>query len=188
MMKNDNWIQTLDGKQFWPQNPTPEVISVNVIITVLGRIARFGGHSKRFYSVLEHSIYVAQIVEEPILKLPALLHDAHEVYSGFGDVCTPVKRLCPEISGIENCIDKAIAEAFGFDADLFGHGSIHYADLVMAITEKRDLMGEEPAKWPLLAGEEPVEMDIKEAPYRLPQLWFRDVFNEYKVIHAHSGS
>lgn len=142
-----SWIQTLEGNQFLPMAPDPEAISIETIARVLSRIPRFGGHTLIDYSVAEHSIHVCELVEEPELKLPALLHDAHEAYSGFGDVCSPVRCYAPMLEHMERRIDQAVARRFGFNFQLLRHQSIKAADLRMLVTEKRDLMAPEPASW-----------------------------------------
>ena len=82
-------MQTFTGRLFDPFNPDPALIDLRDIAHALGNICRFGGHSRRYYSVAEHSILVASLVPEP-LRLPALLHDAAEAY--LGDIITPIKR------------------------------------------------------------------------------------------------
>lgn len=166
----DAWIQTFDGKQFFPQAPDPDLIDPRVIATVLSRLPRFGGHTMTPYSVAQHSIGVWGLVK-PELRLPALLHDAHEAYTGFGDVASPMKRairvddaaklehMQPQFAAekhdpdihfldyIEHEIDKAIAKRFGFDPVLFYHDDIRHADAQMCATEKKFLMLPEPSPW-----------------------------------------
>ena len=82
------WIQTLEGYKFDLLKPDTKLITPETIAACLARKCRFGGHCISFHSVAQHSIFVCDLVSNP-LKLPALLHDAHEVYSGFGDVLSP---------------------------------------------------------------------------------------------------
>ena len=142
-----NWIQTYDGQDFYPENPDTNKILERTIAVVLSRLARFGGHTKGSYSVAEHSIHVYRLVKTPELKLPALLHDAHEVYTGFGDVCSPSKQFAPKLKELEYKIDGVIAEKFGFDHRLFYAKEIKHADLVMLATEKKFLMKPETVPW-----------------------------------------
>lgn len=135
------WIQTLDDKQFSPFKPDRSLINIHVIARVLSRLPRFGGHTKPDYSVAQHSLAVSNLVKEKHLKLPALLHDAHEAYSGFGDVPSPIKQKFPGIGIIEHQIDDEIAAHFEFDVKLFYHDSVVLADMVMFATEVRDVMG-----------------------------------------------
>src|SRR5271156_4912831 len=73
------WIQTFTGKKFYPFNPKPQDIDIRDIAHALSNICRFTGHTKRFYSVAEHSRNVAKLVPAH-MKLQALLHDASEAY------------------------------------------------------------------------------------------------------------
>jgi hypothetical protein len=146
------WIQTLDGHAFNLLVPDPAHISVRTISVVLSRLCRFSGHCRQFYCVADHSVRVCQLVMDqhpnrPDLALAALLHDAHEAFSGFGDVCRPAKSLAPVISQIHARIDLAVAKRFGFDPLLFATGAVHYADNQMLATELRDLMRTPPAPW-----------------------------------------
>lgn len=153
------WLQTRDGKAFDLLHPRAEDVSLDVIATVLSRIPRFGGHTKQPYTVAEHCLHVARCVDPP-LKLPAFLHDAHEVYSGFGDVCRPSKELAPIIKQIERMIDQPIAAHFGFDVELFYHPEVKLADNRVLAAEKRDEMGPSPRPWIELP--EPIEWDVRD--------------------------
>lgn len=146
------WIQTIDGHAFNLLAPDPSHISIATISVVLSRICRFGGHCRQFYSVAEHSARVCDLVAlatpgQHALHFAALLHDAHEAFSGFGDVCRPAKKLAPVIDQIHAGINKAIAERFEFPVELFDHEQIHHADNVMLATELRDLMRTPPVPW-----------------------------------------
>lgn len=151
-------LPTYSGKRICPVEPKPEQIVPSEIPIVLARVPRFGGHTRITYSVGDHSIRVAQRVEERCiaklaagegdgpqgrdlwrLKLAALLHDAHEAYSGFGDVQKPAKELFPGLKEIERGLDVVIAEVFGFSPNLFEHPEIKAADTALLHTEFRDL-------------------------------------------------
>lgn len=80
------------------------------IILHLSRINRFGGAGQRFYSVLKHSLVVADLVS-PALRQMALLHDSAEAY--LGDVVTPLKALLPGLTAIEERFRSTIFQALG---------------------------------------------------------------------------
>jgi len=63
-------------------------LSLDEIAHHLFMQCRFGGATKRHYSVLEHSLIVADQLPDD-LKLRGLLHDANEAYTG--DIIRPVK-------------------------------------------------------------------------------------------------
>lgn len=168
------WIQTIDGHAFNLLAPDSSHISIRTIATVLSRLCRFGGHSRQFYSVADHSVRVCDLVMNALprqhaVHLAALLHDAHEAFSGFGDVCRPAKMLAPVIDQIHAGINDAIAERFKFSVDLFDHELIHHADNVMLATELRDLMRTPPVPWDWLPPPNPLRVypqTMHDAAYR----------------------
>lgn len=173
-----NWLQIYPGAQFYPQNPNGEVISIDAIALVLSRTLRFGGHTVQPYTVAEHCIRVSQLCTGP-RALPALLHDAHEALSGFGDVAAPVKGLAPIIGDIERLIDFEIAARYGFDPHLFYHPEIKEADLTMLATEKRDLMAQEPAPWGALPPPLPGRITVPLSSFTAETI-FLDTFYKLK--------
>ena len=66
----------------------------------LARECRFGNHTKKFYSVAEHSVWCMLKGQElypydKALHFRLLMHDAHEAY--LGDMCTPMVDSIDEI-------------------------------------------------------------------------------------------
>jgi uncharacterized protein len=92
-------------------NPKPEMFSIVDIAHALSNICRFGGHTKRFYSVAEHSIRVSHSVE-PEFKLQALMHDAGEAY--LFDMPSPIKKHLIGYEGLEQGVMRAISKQFQF--------------------------------------------------------------------------
>lgn len=86
------WIETQNGT-FHLDAP---VFRACDIAHALGQIARFNGHGKFFYSVAEHSLLVAAIMEELDIGDPfeGLMHDATEAY--LSDVPSPFKEGLPD--------------------------------------------------------------------------------------------
>jgi hypothetical protein len=148
---SEPWIQTFDGRAVSLVDPLPSDIKLSTIAIVLSRMCRFGGHCRKFYSVAEHSYRVCRIVASETvdiqLRLAALLHDAHEAYTGFGDVCRPARIFAPLVTRMQRRLDGVIAERFGFDVELFEHDLVKYADAKMLATEARDLMLDPPQPW-----------------------------------------
>lgn len=91
-MSIEQWISTQSVEQFDFTNPKIEDIHILDIAHALSNICRFGGHSSSFYSVAEHSIILAEILErqgaDKMTVLAALLHDATEAY--LGDMPRPI--------------------------------------------------------------------------------------------------
>ncbi len=106
------WSTAYSGARFYPLDLRPEEVDIADISHALSHLCRFGGHCNRFYSVAEHSVILSRIVPKP-MALQALLHDAAEAYSGFGDVLPPAKEAAPVIREIEHAITRAVAARFG---------------------------------------------------------------------------
>lgn len=152
------FIQTRTGRRFHLLCPNPSDIRIEDIAHALSNMCRFTGHTRKFYSVGEHSVRVCRRVMEthpnddldghPFpsygdfdgneLAFAALMHDASEAY--LADIARPFKHL-PEFEWyrkIEDKLMKEIASAFCFQYPL--HPAIKNADEVLLGTEARDLM------------------------------------------------
>ena len=92
-------VSTSKG-QFDLVNPSPEQVDFLVIACSLGKLCRFAGHTKGHYSVAEHSFRLAIAVElaggNEAAQLQALLHDAHEAYTG--DITRPMRNAIESLS------------------------------------------------------------------------------------------
>lgn len=116
-------IRTFTGTYIDVFEPKLELINIEDIAHSLSRQCRFGGHVINYYSVAEHSIWVAQRVPKD-QKLAALLHDASEAY--LVDIPKPIKRHFPQYNDMEDQMMKAISLKFGFQYPF--HSSIKEAD------------------------------------------------------------
>lgn len=119
-------LRVLNGRLIDPWNLTVDDIDEHDLIVSLCHMCRFNGHLERFYSVAQHSLRVHASLIGKELRLAGLLHDAHEAYSGYGDVADPVK--IPQIVYLERKIDVVVAEKFGFDVELFQSAELYQAD------------------------------------------------------------
>lgn len=135
-----HWISTYTGRVFSLDRPSPEQVDIEDIARSLSKLCRFVGHCQEFYSVAQHSVLVSLCIEEEDLRLPALLHDAHEAY--LGDVSRPLKALAALTAWdrIARRVDSAIARKFGLPHILFDHQLVKRADSRMLATEHRDIM------------------------------------------------
>ena len=109
----------------------------------------FTGHTRRFYSVAEHSVLVSHRVPQEH-ALWGLLHDASEAY--LVDLCLPLKRysaLGDRYREIEAKVMAVIAERYGLQGD--EPLEVKMVDERMLMTEKRDLLGPSPIEWPQTA-------------------------------------
>lgn len=143
--KSGNGVEIVKGRgpyigtylrgRFYPLDPKPEEIFIEDISHALSNLTRFNGHTDRFYSVAEHSVYVSQQCPTLEGKRWGLLHDATEAY--IGDMVRPLKSVIPEFKKIEDGIHKAVAKKFGLPEEI--PEEVHVADNTMCSTEKRDI-------------------------------------------------
>lgn len=79
--------QTESGRKYYFLNPRPDEINFSDIASQLAKTPRYNGATNGvFYSVAQHCSIMCNILPES-LKPYALLHDAHEAYTG--DLTTP---------------------------------------------------------------------------------------------------
>jgi uncharacterized protein len=135
-MRTGDWIQTYSGKKMYPIDPRPEEISLQDIGHALSNICRFTGHSNRFYSVAQHSVYVSVYASQEN-ALWGLLHDASEAY--LFDIARPVKReeFLKGYVEVEERLMNCIADAFGLSWPM--PQEIKELDNRFLMTEARDL-------------------------------------------------
>lgn len=102
-------MHTFTDRHFNPEQPETHDYNLIDIAYHLADINRFVGSANRAYSVLEHSLLVAELLPNEF-KLEGLLHDATEAY--ISDVPGPIKDVIPGIREYENRIYSAIAKKF----------------------------------------------------------------------------
>lgn len=111
--------------------PLPGEICIEDIAHGLSNICRFGGHTKHFYSVAEHSLRVSFAISvQPVASLAArheqrihamqgLLHDAPEAY--YGDMIRPLKygtAMGAHYRLLEGAMHRAIFTTFELPVEL----------------------------------------------------------------------
>lgn len=142
-----SYITTFTNKHFDYINISSDDICIQDIAQGLSNECRFAGQISQFYSVAQHSVYVSQLVP-PEYALEALLHDAAEAYCR--DIPSPLKTLLPEYKMIENNIQSVIREKWNLAPSI--SDVVHYTDLVLLATERRDLEIDGDNSWPILEG------------------------------------
>lgn len=143
--RNGRWMQTYTGRQFWPLDPRPDEIHIEDIAHALSNLCRFTGHVGRFYSVAEHSVRVAEVVDDRH-KLWALLHDASEAY--LTDLAQPLKKspgFAEKYLEAEDRLMQAVCRRFDLPPEM--PPEVKEADVTLLVTEARDLMQPPPADW-----------------------------------------
>lgn len=131
------WIQTCSGEQFYPFEPFRNEFRIEDIAHALGNICRFGGHTREFYSVAQHSVLVSENVRPEHARW-GLLHDAAEAF--FGDMPTPIKTLMPDYLAAERRTGLQIADAFGIHVDAAAFRAVKAADSLILWDEAVALM------------------------------------------------
>jgi hypothetical protein len=104
-------------------NPLPDDVDLAEVAAALGKLCRFSGHTVTHYSVAEHSLRLCVAVElaggSEAEQLQALLHDAHEAYTG--DITRPMRdaiaRMSMGAANIIELIEKRVQHAITLKAD-----------------------------------------------------------------------
>lgn len=101
---------------------------------------------RKFYSVAEHSVLVADYLlsaEGPALAWEGLLHDATEAY--LSDMIHPIKRHMTEYREIEARLDTVLRRRFGLPPEM--SPQVKEADMRICITERNQLLTPPPGGW-----------------------------------------
>lgn len=143
-------IQTYTGRFVDPLHLNPNEIDIQDIAQALSNMCRFAGHVSKFYSVAQHSVECAQIVDkmtggDRVKTLWALLHDASEAY--LVDLPRPVKHsaIGDRYREVERYAMEQICWRFHLPFD--EPEEIRFADDTMLSTEQRDLMPDGAIPW-----------------------------------------
>lgn len=106
-------------------DPQPSDVNIPLIALSLSRQCRFNGCTTRFYSVAEHCCRLATLAANrghgAEVQLWALLHDAHEAYTG--DVTRPLQRMLGNaardaLAAAQDAWDEAICARLDFHPDV----------------------------------------------------------------------
>lgn len=142
--RNEAWIQTYTGRQFWPLDPREEEIDIRDIAHALSLMCRWGGHCREFYSVAQHSWLVSYLCD-PGDALAGLLHDGSEAY--LADLMRPAKHT-PSFEvyrQIEDALQRCIYRRFGLSEE--HRASVSLADARLLQRDQIDLVGPLVAPW-----------------------------------------
>jgi hypothetical protein len=135
------FIITISGRRIDPWQLTSADIVPLDIATGLANVCRWGGQLATPFTVAEHSVYVARLLDRtfgnPHLSLQGLLHDAAEAY--IGDLPTPFKHAA-ELTGFRSMEDvmlSAILSAHDLHPQL--DPRVKTADRIITLIEARDI-------------------------------------------------
>ena len=148
LLQSGNYFDFLD-----PENSE---FTIEDIAHGLSMVCRFAGQCAHFYSVAQHSVYVARLVPQSD-RYFGLMHDAAEAF--IGDMTKPLKDIVPEYRTIERRVEAAIAARFELPEIM--PVSVEEADVVMLATEQRVLMHNRD-DWNYTRGRAPAEIDIED--------------------------
>jgi hypothetical protein len=135
------------GGKFYLEDPRPGEVDYRDIAKSLSNICRYNGHVF-FYSVAEHSVLMADHVDNISLKRALLFHDAAEAYTG--DLHRPFKNFLqrfPEFAELEEKIEKAIFSKYGVSTDPVIKHMVKLMDAQMIVTEKQKLVPQKETWW-----------------------------------------
>ncbi|ATQ67750.1 phosphohydrolase [Methylosinus trichosporium OB3b] len=176
-------MQTYTGRAFYPLDPRPQDVAIDDIAHALAHLCRYGGHSRFFYSVAEHSLLLARYAaaspdmapkDAADLALCALLHDASEAY--LVDVPRPLKIMLPLYAVMEARVQAAIAARFGLSHGL--SGLVRDLDHRILTDERLQLMETPPQPWATDA--EPLGVIITGMSPRRAEREFLDEFHRLR--------
>ncbi|WP_343353003.1 hypothetical protein V3I05_06450 [Helicobacter mastomyrinus] len=140
-------VMNASGKLINPFALKDSDFDVNVIAQTLSRTCRFWGQTKRFYSVAQHWLVMAEIFEGNLeLQKWALLHEAFEGLTGM-DIPSPIKNS-PHMQAYREAEERALNQT----ANLFGltppmPEEIKIADKRLMVSEALVLMNTENYEW-----------------------------------------
>lgn len=142
-----DWIETNSGRKFYLHDFGPEDFELGDIAVALSRQCRYNGHTKRHYSVLEHSCLLSDHVMaqggSPRDGLTALHHDDPEYV--IGDMVRPLKPTFPEFKELEERMHQAVAVKFGTE---YPHPDwLKSIDSRILVDERRHVMNRSLNMW-----------------------------------------
>jgi len=178
------YIETVSGTKFYFLNPQQEQIKIKDIAWSLSLLNRFTGHTRRPYTVAEHSYNVAMLCP-PHLALEGLLHDASEAY--LNDIASPIKQFLPEYKEMEEKVLRAIYTKYMLGMPM--SKAVHNADKAQLQHEAYYLMPSRGEDWPYkVEGQRGIEPQCwrQEVAYHnfldlFDRLWKQHQFNIKKV-------
>lgn len=171
------WIQTYSGGKFWPLDPRADELDIVDIACALSRVCRYAGHTRRFYSVAEHSVLVSRHVD-PEYAREALMHDASEAY--IGDMTRPLKRQ-PQMAAFveaEAAIERCVAEKFGLRTDPEAVAAWKSIDDRILVDEITELMHDPQMQLARHINKQPVGAEILAYPPERAEVLFLARFGE----------
>jgi hypothetical protein len=122
----------------------PEFVADDIMHS-LSLLCRFNGHCKNFYSVAEHSVLVAELMDRVVGGDPweGLWHDGTEAY--LSDVPAPFKQFFPDWRKVEDRLDRQLRGVLGLPETKTPECKT--ADWLAVFIEAQDLLPTRGASW-----------------------------------------
>lgn len=186
------WKQTYSGRRFYSMEPRVEDIDIDTIAHGLSMICRYGGHCKFHYSVAQHSVLMFRHASQEDALL-ALMHDAKEVYSPFGDLPQPDKVAIAErypdvavmMKEIDARIERVIAAKFGLPYPI-KNKAIGVLDTRILHDEREHVMVATDDVWDVPYG--PLGVKIDQWVPEVARARFLDAFDQAVIWHRKAGA
>lgn len=157
------WLLTATGHSVDLRCIGVDDVRIEDIAHHLAQTNRYTGACKRPYSVAEHSLLVAELIERrqaipsPSVLMAGLMHDAHEAYTQ--DLSAPMKQVIGAAwQNEERRIQRAVLKAFGLITPwAAARELIHWADMTALSTERVALLPPTGPEWPCVISFPPVD-------------------------------
>jgi hypothetical protein len=155
------WMLTATGAAVDLQRMDLDSISLLDVAHHLAKKDRFAGACNRLYSVAEHSLLVVELIEHefplasPSTLLAALMHDAHEAYTG--DLTRPMKQLLGDAwNVVEHRIQMRVLERFKLrSAFAAARREIKWGDDTALASERAALLPDTGPEWHVMTTHKP---------------------------------
>ncbi len=170
-----SWIETCSGTPFHFDAPEKHTFRITDIAHSLSMQCRFCGHTRRFYSIAEHSLHVAGLCPTVDMFLLGLLHDATEAY--LGDVTSPLKARLPDYRALEKRVEAEIyRQLLGFCPTVGQRDYIHKQDRRMLGVEARELLVTGGKGWSCLDGVDLPDVTLECKSPEVTKAWFLEAW------------
>lgn len=181
-------ILTFSGRMVNPLDAKPSDICIEDVAHALSLVNRYTGHTKRAYSVAQHSLACVELAWRFGLsvevRLAALLHDATEAY--LNDIAAPLKQsaIFEGYRRAEDVLHAVIWEALAPGRDwLVRKEAVRELDVRMLEAERRALLRPH-ADWVVVEYDEPADRSfvwVDHLPAMAAEQLFLQRYRELRV-------